>query len=50
MKDIASYFKISQSMVGRIVKEYQEDNERNNELIRQEELKRQQESTIKSTV
>ena len=36
-KDIAKYYKISQHTVSRIVKEYQEDKEKNDALDDQEE-------------
>ena len=39
-KDIAKYYKISQHMVSHIIKEYQEDKEKNNVLIGQEEQER----------
>ena len=49
-KDIAKYYRISQNMVSRIVREYQEDPKKNPDLIKQEEKEQVQQAIIKSTM
>ena len=49
-KDVASYFRISQNMVSRIVREYQDDPKKNPELIKLEEKQKKHESIVKETI
>ena len=49
-KDIAKYYRISQNMVSRIVREYQEDPKKNPALLKLEEKEREQQLIIKSTL
>ena len=49
-KDVASYFRISQNMVSRIVSEYQDDPKKNPELIKLEEKQKKHESIVKETI
>ena len=49
-KDVAKFYRISQNVVCRIVKEYQKDPEKNPELIKLEEKEKNQEAMVKETI
>ena len=49
-KDIASYYKISPALVGKLVKQAEEDPKKNTKLQEKEEAERTKQLVIKQTV
>ena len=48
--DVAKYYKVSPSLVSKLVKEAKEEKEKNDELIRLEEERKAQKEAIRSVV